>query len=150
MKSRTQRRLWMMKWKETVMIYRNPSISSEWLKQNQTSYIWGSHSGEDVVVGVVGCNATSICIKIPTLRRNTLPPAYRVFPERRYLPTGPHAVTTQKTNIHKKILGPDRQLPIRNSKSDRRSVPDVVAFALMLSDFRPLLTVCRSAKLWAD
>jgi hypothetical protein len=37
--------------------------------------IWGSHGGEDVDVGLLGCNAVWNCKKILTFRRNTLPPS---------------------------------------------------------------------------
>jgi hypothetical protein len=67
--------------------------------------IWGSHGGEDVDVGLLGCNAVWTCRYIPTFRRDILslssPWRWRQYvpPKRWYIPTSPHGVTTKKTNM---------------------------------------------------
>jgi hypothetical protein len=62
---------------------------------SQRNEIWGSHGGEDVDVGLLGCNAVW----------NILPPfsAWKwiqyVSPKRWYMHTSSHGVTSQKPNI---------------------------------------------------
>jgi len=40
-------------------------------ERNRLLQIWGSHSGEDVDIGHVDCNAVWVCGQITTFRRNT-------------------------------------------------------------------------------
>jgi hypothetical protein len=35
----------------------------------------GSHGGEDVGVGLLGCDVVLTCMSMPTFRRNILPPS---------------------------------------------------------------------------
>jgi hypothetical protein len=66
--------------------------------------IWDSHGDEDVDVLVLGCDDVWTRRQIPTFQRNLLSPSSAlkrqcVSPKAWYLPTSPHAVTTQKNNI---------------------------------------------------
>lgn len=90
---------------------------------------WGSRGSTDVDVGPLGCNAVWTCEKIPTFRRNKLPPfpAWRWEPYvllKRYIQV--HTALQPRTSTILIIWSTRYKHHIEQNTSHRNSITDLI------------------------